>query len=74
MADGVGQAGTGDGVGAAAVGVSDSVGVGEAGESAGPLGVHSGHGPPIGTTLGSTPMSRRPMSSIPIQDKKFIRL
>ena len=76
MADGVGAgpAGTGDGVGAAAVGVSDSVGVGEAGESAGPLGVHSGHGRPIGTTPGSTPMFRRPMSSIPIQDKKFIRL
>jgi hypothetical protein len=76
MADGVGAgpAGTGDGVGAAAVGVSDSVGVGEAGESAGPLGVHSGHGRPIGTTPGSTPMFRRPTSSIPIQGKKFIRL
>jgi hypothetical protein len=63
---GDGPAGTGDGVGVAAVGV------GEAGESAGPLGVHSGHGPPIGTTPGSTPMSRRPMSLIPIQDKRAV--
>jgi hypothetical protein len=68
--DGPAGIGAGDGDGAAAVGVLDSVGVGEAGESAGLLGVHSGHGPPIGTTPGSTPMSRRPMSSIPIQDKK----
>lgn len=70
VGDGPAGTGAGDGVGVAAVGVGDSVGVGEAGESAGPLGVHSGHGPPIGTTPGSTPMSRRPMSLIPIQDKR----
>jgi hypothetical protein len=66
--------GAGDGVGVAVVGVLDSVGVGEAGESAGPPGVHSGHGPPTGTIPGSTPMSRHLTSSTPIQDKKFIRL
>ena len=73
VGDGDGPAGTGDGVGAAAVGVSDSVGVGAVGDSAGPLGVHSGHGHP--TTTGTIrrymlPMSRRLTSSIHIQDKK----
>jgi hypothetical protein len=71
-ADGVGPAGTGAGVGAAAVG--DSVGVGT-GVSAGPTGLLSGHGRLTGITRGSTPMSRRLMSSIPIRDKKtLIRL
>jgi hypothetical protein len=70
---GVGDGPAGTGVGAAAVGVSDSVGVGAAGDSAGPLGVHSGHGHP--TTTGTIrrymlQMSPRLTSSIHIQDKK----
>jgi hypothetical protein len=73
---GDGPDGTGDRVGAAAVRVSDSVGVGEAGDSAGPRGVHSGHGPPTtGTTRRSTPLLlRRLMSLILIQDDQATRL
>jgi hypothetical protein len=64
---GVGPVGTGAGVGVAAAGVGDWVGDGV---SVGPPGLRSGRGRLIGTIRGSTPMSRRPMSSIPIQDKK----
>ena len=64
---GDGPVGTGAGDGVAAVGVGDSAGDGA---SVGPPGLRSGLGRLIGTTRGSTPMSRRPMSSIPIQDKK----
>jgi hypothetical protein len=66
-AAGAGPAGTG--AGAAAVGVGDSAG---AGVSAGPPGLRSGRGRLIGTIRGSTPMSRRLTSSIPIQDKKVV--
>jgi hypothetical protein len=70
-ADGVGAGpvgtGAGDGVGVAVVGVGDSAGDGV---SVGLPGLRSGPGRPTGTIHGFTPMSRRPTSSIPIQDKK----
>lgn len=69
VGDGRVGTGAGDGVGVAVVGVGDSDGAGD-GVSVGLPGLRSGPGRPTGTIPGFTPMSRRPTSSIPIQDKK----